>query len=144
MMMRSLLLIIFTLLITACGTGAQASNTMARISLAGDTNLRALEAAEKGQLSKPTIVFFHADECHVCEEAKPIINELAADYTNDVAIVRMGIDEPASRFAVSRYQIEATPTFVLFSAKGNVLASIPGWPGKTGMENTISQLMNDD
>ena len=53
----------------------------------------------------------------------------------------MDIDQVASRSALLHYQISATPTFVLLSAEGNVLASIPGWPGKAAMENTISQLI---
>lgn len=140
MIMRSLLLITFTLLITACGAHVEASNLMAPISWEGDSNPRALEAAEKGQLEKPTIVFFHAEWCHVCEDAKPFMDELTQEHQNEVAIIRMEIDEAASRSAVLRYQISTTPTFVLLSAKGNVLASIPGWPGKIGMKKTISQL----
>ena len=138
--MRSLLLMTFTLLITACGAPVEASNPKAPISWQGETNSRALEAAEKGELEKPTIVFFHAKWCHVCEEAKPLMDELAQYHQNEVAIIRMEIDNAASRSAVLRYQIQATPTFVLLSAKGNVLASIPGWPGKIGMKKTISQL----
>lgn len=141
MIMRSLLLIIITLFITACGTNAQASNPTTASSLEGSSSPSTLDAAEKGELEQPAIIFFHATWCDICTEAKPLIKELANTHQNDVAIIEMDIDQAASRSALLHYQISATPTFVLLSAEGNVLASIPGWPGKAAMENTISQLI---
>jgi len=140
MIMRSLLLIIITLFITACGAYVQASNSIAPSSLEDRSSSRTLDAAEKGELEQPAILFFYATWCPICAEAMPVMDELAETHQNDVAIIQMDIDQAASRSALLHYQISATPTFVLLSAEGNVLASIPGWPGKAAMENTISQL----
>ena len=141
MIMRSLLLIIITLFITACGTYVQASNPTTASSLEDSASSSTLDAAEKGELEQPAIIFFHATWCNICTEARPVIKELAETHQNDVAIIEMDIDQAASRSALLHYQISATPTFVLLSAEGNVLASIPGWPGQAAMANTISQLI---
>ena len=141
MIMRSLLLIITTLFITACGANVQASNSTAPIVLEEQASSHTLDAAEEGQLDKPAILIFHATWCQICAEAMPVMSELEETYQNDVAVIHIDIDQAASRSALLHYQISATPTLVLLSAEGNVLASIPGWPGKAAMENTISQLI---
>lgn len=137
---RSLLLLAFGLLLTACAASSQAA-PVAEVPLDGDTNVAALDAAEKGELGTPTIVFFHADWCLICQKARPSVEELAAKYEGEVAVVRMNIDDAAARAAVARYDVSSTPTFVLLSAQGTALASIPGWPGKEDMERTIAQMM---
>jgi thiol-disulfide isomerase/thioredoxin len=134
-----LLLLAITALMTACGAPARAQ--VEAISLAGDTNLSALAAAERGELGKPTIVFFHAQWCHVCQRARPDMADIAEEYRDTIAVVRMDIDNPASRPAIEHYEITSTPTFVLLAADGNVLAMIPDWPGRPGMEGTIAQLL---
>lgn len=137
---RSFLLLAFGLLLTACATSSQAA-PVAEVSLGGETNVTALNAAERGELGTPTIVFFHADWCLICQKARPTVDELAAEYDGEIAIVRMNIDDTAARAAVARYDVSSTPTFVLLSAQGTALASIPGWPGKEKMERTIAQMM---
>ncbi len=141
MTMRSLLLIIITLFITACGTNMQASNPIATTSLEESSIVSSLNTAEKDELEQPSIIFFHAAWCQICTNAKPPMKELADTYKNEIDIIEMDIDQASSRSALLQYQISATPTFILLSAEGNVLASIPGWPGKAAMENTISQLI---
>ncbi len=139
---RSLLLLALALLVSACSTTAEAQ--VAPVSTRGDTNPRALAAAEQGALGKPAVIFFHADWCTVCRTASPALDELAEEYDNRIALVRMDIDDAASRPAVDRYRVQATPTFVLLSAGGNVLAAISGWPGKDGMEMTLQQMLETD
>ncbi|MDQ4076269.1 MAG: thioredoxin domain-containing protein [Chloroflexota bacterium] len=140
---RSLLFLAMGLLITACSASTQAQ-VATPVSLAGETNAPALAAAERGELGKPVIVFFHAQWCHICQKVRPDVAALEEAYRDSVVVVRMDIDAIDSRAAVGRYRVSATPTFVLLSAQGSMLATIPGWPGKAGMERTIAQMLETD
>lgn len=141
MVKHSLLLVAFSFLMTACGTTAQLSTPFSSLQVGQNEGSQMLNAAEKGDLGKSTIVFFHSDWCHSCDKANPILDQLVKEHSNELTIIRMDIDDTKSRFAVGRYGVSATPTFVLFSAQGNVLASISGWPGKDNLQNTITQMM---
>jgi thiol-disulfide isomerase/thioredoxin len=142
MVARSLLLIALALLVSACGSRVEAQAVA--VSTEGDTNPEALAAAERGALHKPTVVFFHAEWCNICRQAAPVVEELANKYAANIAVVRMDIDDSASRAAVDRYRVSSTPTFVLLATEGNVLASIPGWPGRAALEMTIEQMVTTD
>lgn len=142
MVKHSLLLVAFSFLITACGTTGSLPTSFSSLQVGQNEGSQMLNAAEKGDLGKSTIVFFHADWCHTCDKANPILDQLAKEHSNELTIIRMDIEDSKSRSAVGRYRVSATPTFVLFSAEGNVLASIPGWPGKDNLQNTITQMMS--
>ncbi|MGH2543877.1 MAG: thioredoxin domain-containing protein, partial [Ardenticatenaceae bacterium] len=120
----SLLFLTVNLLMTACSAPLQAGSPT--ISVGGDTNVPALAAAERGALGRPTVVFFHAEWCHICDKARPVMAEIEEEYEDTLAVVRMDIDEPEARPAVQRYGVVATPTFVLLTADGNVLALVVG------------------
>lgn len=142
MVKHSLLLVALSFLMTACGTTAQLPTSLSSLQIGQNEDWQMLTAAEKGDLGKSTIVFFHADWCHACEKANPVLDQLVKEHSDQLTIIRMDIDDTKSRSAVGRYRVSATPTFVLFSAEGNVLASISGWPGKDNLQNTITQMMS--
>lgn len=141
MVKHSLLLVAFSFLMTACGTTTSLSTSFSSLHVGQNEGAQMLNAAETGDLGKSTIVFFHADWCHICEKADPVLDQLVKEHSNELTIIRMDIDDTKSRSAVARYRVSSTPTFVLFSAEGNVLASISGWPGKDNLQNTIIQMM---
>lgn len=142
MVKHSLLLVAFSFLITACGTRSSLSTSLSSLQIEQNEGSQMLNAAEAGDLGKSTIVFFHSEWCHTCEKANPILDQLVKEHSNELTIIRMDIDDTKSRSAVGRYRVSATPTFVLFSAEGNVLASISGWPGKDNFWQTITQMMS--
>ena len=88
-----------------------------------------LALAEAGQAGQPTLVWFHADWCHVCQQVKPDVVNLGQEFEGKVKFVRLNVDDPASRSAVQRYGVRATPTFVLLDNAGQVKSNVPGWPG---------------
>lgn len=141
---RFLLFLAVGFLVSACGVQAQVSSPQIS-ALAADSNAQAhnnLSSAEDGKLGRPAIVFFDAEQCHICDDARPVMDDLATKYDGQITIIQMDIDAATSRAARSRYQIEYMPTFILFSENGNMLAQIPGWPGEMGMEKTITHLVN--
>ena len=88
-----------------------------------------LRDAENGVLDVPTLVWFHADWCHVCQEIKPEVVDLARAFEGRVAFVRINVDHDVSYEALFAYRVRGTPTFVLFERSGDIAAYLPGWPG---------------
>jgi len=97
--------------------------------------------AEAGKLEQPTLLWFHADWCHICQRVKPDVVDLGEQYHGKLNIVRLNVDHAESREAVRRYGVRATPTFVLFDETGNVRGHVPGWPGYQAFSDAFEQLL---
>jgi thiol-disulfide isomerase/thioredoxin len=109
--------------------------------LGPETNPDGLLQAESGAFDQPTLVWFHADWCHVCQRIKPEVVGLGEAYEGRVNFVRLNVDSPSASQAVRQYRVRATPTFVLFDASGQILANVPGWPGYGQFVNAFDQLL---
>ncbi|MFQ5613495.1 MAG: thioredoxin domain-containing protein [Anaerolineae bacterium] len=107
---------------------AEASDELTQY-LGPRTNMEVLAQVESGNVDKPTLVWFHADWCHVCQQITPEMVELGKTYEGQVNFVRLDVDDPAARRALSLYGVRGTPTFVLFDANGQLRGNVPGWPG---------------
>lgn len=105
------------------------------------TDPAGLALAEAGQAGQPTLVWFHADWCHVCQEIKPEVVTLGQQFEGQVKFVRLNVDDHESRAALQRYGVRATPTFVLLDAAGQVRGNVPGWPGSQTFAEAFSQLL---
>ncbi len=97
--------------------------------------------AEAGQLGQPTLVWFHADWCHVCQQVKPEVVNLGEAFDGKIKIVRLNVDYAENKPALQRYGVRATPTFVLIDAKGQVRGNVPGWPGYEAFFGAFDQLI---
>lgn len=99
--------------------------------------------AETGEVGQPTLVWFHADWCHVCQQIKPQVVDLGEQYDGQIKFVRLNIDYAETRAAVQRYGVRATPTFVLFDADGELRGNVPGWPGYQTFTTAFDQLLTE-
>lgn len=124
----------------ASAHNASASDALTQF-LGPETNRDGLLQAESGAVGQPTLVWFHADWCHVCQQIKPEVAELGEAYEGRVHFVRLNVDDPAARQALSQYRVRATPTFVLFDAEGQILGNVPGWPGYDQLAAAFDQLL---
>ena len=67
---------------------------------------------EVGKAATPMIVDFWAPWCGPCRMVGPIIDEIARDYGDKVAIGKVNVDEnPAT---ASKYGVMSIPTIILF------------------------------
>ena len=55
--------------------------------------------------------------------------------------VRLNVDDRASRAAMQRYGVRATPTFVVLDTAGQVRGNVPGWPGYQAFVEAFTQLL---
>ena len=106
------------------------------------TDANSLALSEAGQAGQPTLVWFHADWCHVCQQIKPDVVDLGQEFEGRVKFVRLNVDDSASRAALQRYGVRATPTFVLLDAAGQLRGNVPGWPGYQAFGEAFDQLLS--
>jgi thioredoxin 1 len=88
---------------------------------------------------KPAIIDFWAEWCAPCRQISPIIKELAAQYGDQVKIVKMDID--ASPATPGKYGVRAIPTILAFK-DGQVVQQIQGARPKGDFEQMIQGLLS--
>lgn len=97
------------------------------------------EFEEKVLKSKlPVLVDFYADWCGPCQQAGPIIDELADEYKDKMLIGKVNVDE--SHNTSGKYGIMSIPTMVVFK-DGKEVERVSGFGGKDGVVKLINKVI---
>ena len=73
---------------------------------------------------RPTLVWFSAVWCPVCERMAPFAHETASGYTDRLVFVEKSVDE--DRSSTNRYGVSGTPTFIMLDAAGREVMRFHG------------------
>jgi thioredoxin 1 len=95
------------------GTVGQATKTVTDASFADDVLTS----------DKPVLVDFWAEWCGPCRLVSPVLEEIAAEHSEKISVVKLNIDENPQ--TARDYQVMSIPTMSVFSG-GKVVKSIIG------------------
>jgi len=84
----------------------------------------------------PVLVKFEADWCGPCKAMKPMVDEIATEYSGRLTVATVNIEE--NQQTVYRMGVRAVPTVVLFK-NGEVFAQKVGLPRKAELTALIDK-----
>ena len=103
-----------------------------------EINLNSNNFSEEINTDKLVLIDFFASWCGPCQMLSPIISEIANDYSDNIKVCKLNIDE--NQDLAFKYNIMSVPTLI-FLKKGEIIKSCIGFHTKTELENIINDLL---
>lgn len=81
---------------------------------------------------------FYAPWCGACRSLDPVINQVANEYSGRVKVAKVNVDR--NPMTASHFQIQSTPTMILFKA-GKVVNRLVGALPKTEIQRNLQAVL---
>ena len=86
----------------------------------------------------PVLVDFWASWCGPCKMLSPVLDELAAEYSDRARFCKVNVDDELELSA--RFGIASIPTLIFFK-NGEILKKTVGYREKDELEETLKELL---
>ena len=86
----------------------------------------------------PVVLDFWATWCGPCKMLSPVLDELAAEYSDRARFCKVNVDDEAELSA--RFGIASIPTLIFFK-NGEILKKTVGYREKDELEETLKELL---
>jgi thioredoxin 1 len=112
------------------------SKTVSNESSHPDLTVKLTEANFDAMSNGPKVLFvdFWATWCGPCMIMDPIVDKLAAKYSEQVVFGKVNVDEEIN--ISSRYQVFSIPTFMIFK-NGQPMDAVIGAVGESSLERLV-------
>ena len=84
----------------------------------------------------PVLVDFWADDCPPCRALSPTLRDLAKDYSDQIHILKLNVDE--NPLTAGRFGIRSIPTLLVFKG-GQVVDSVIGLADKPRLQAVLEK-----
>jgi len=88
---------------------------------------------------KPMFVDFWATWCGPCRVMEPVIERLAAKYSDKILFGKVNVDEEMN--ISSRYEVFSIPTFMIFK-NGQPMEAVIGAVGEASLERLVTSALD--
>jgi thioredoxin 1 len=93
-------------------------------------------------MHKVALLDFWAEWCGPCKLMNPILEEIEKEFGDKVEFKKYNVDEPQNEPLMTKYQVQAMPTFFI-EKDGEVVESFVGAQSKSVLISALNKALGD-
>lgn len=94
--------------------------------------------AEALQTGLPVLVEFGSPDCPPCQAQRPVLSDVARDYSGRVSVVIVNID--AAPAVARKWGVRVKPTLLFITSSGEVVSRVEGAAAREEIDERLSGL----
>jgi thioredoxin-like negative regulator of GroEL len=87
--------------------------------------------------NRPRIITFTAPWCPACQQFKPVLKKVMANYSRSVDCEILNVDDKVNKAMVKTFEVKSIPATYVFDRSGNVVFKHIGYIDSEELDNYI-------